>query len=169
MKKKIVDTIAIVFMLCACFCTGCTCDFGIFNTLSNPQIVYFDDYDTITWKTVSNAVSYNVYCDNEVIGTVVDEYEEDYLLFELGKYINDLDEHNVYITASSDNPFDKDSENSNQISHTNESVVEIAEFDDYQYDIRNAIKFTLNGTKLSFMPLEVIEEYYIFIHSNSVK
>ena len=98
MKKKIINVITIMFILCASFFTGCTCNFSLggVGSLGAPQIISYLDYDTITWKTIKNATSYNVYCDGKIIDTIVDKYKEDLLLYEIGKYVNDDKEPNIF-------------------------------------------------------------------------
>ena len=168
MKRKLVNLCAILFTLCASLFTGCTCDFSILDlgTLSTPSIVSYVDYDTITWKTVKNAKSYNVYCDGVLIDTVVDEYEEDVLIYEIGKYVNDDKEHSVYITASAGSSFVADSSKSNSITYKNNHIVRMPNFEEYTYDLRSGINFTLNGSEISYSKIEGIESYYLFMYSN---
>jgi len=173
MKKKIINVITIMFILCASFFTGCSCNFSFdkmgIGALSTPQIVSHLDYDTITWKTIKNATSYNVYCDGKIIDTIVDKYKEDLLLYEIGKYVNDDKEHSIYITASSDNFFIKESEKSNEIKYKNNNVVTLQSYLKYNYDIRKNINFKLEGSEISYTPVEGIDEYYLFMYSNSSK
>lgn len=160
--------LAIFVMAFSCFFTGCTCDLlSPTTTLSAPEIKYYSDSNAISWKTVPNATMYNIYCDDKIIAVVHDVYEEDCLIYDLSSVINDKENHEIKVTASSDMKFVSDSVGSNIVSHVNNSVAEIYDLDEYEYRLNADVEFKLKGTEVSYVPVEGIDKYYLFAYTNS--
>jgi len=169
-KTKKILTIFIFALLCI-FPVLTGCEFvltGTDKSLSAPVIELDKNGQCITWKPVTYATDYDIYCDNVLIKNI-EQVEENTNILDLNNLSLDTGTYTFYVIASTDSLYIKDSEKSNVVSYnyTKKEIIvpETPEQEVANYNITYSVS---ESGYLTYIPIEDLDaEYVVYLYSNS--
>ena len=174
LKKYLFVLVLAVLCICPVF-AGCDLNFLSASKLDTPKITLSSSNNCITWSSIKNAESYLIYANEALVDEIKSDGSSTYI-YEFRQGLQDVGDYSVYVLADSSSVYRTKSSASNVVNYkltAPQTVTQLAM--SINQDETNKISFTLNDTKLSYVPLNSSVfpsgaeniKYYVFMYSNS--
>lgn len=148
------------------------CDFvNIYSStqLKTPVVTMHEESKIITWKEISRAKEYDVYCNGTICEIITVDKDTD-LMYDFTGELNIDGTYSFYVIAKSNSTIIDDSEASNIVSYVYK-YTPIIQPDTPAGDIDTeyTIPVSINGVTLTYTKIEDsnIDNYILYLYSNS--
>lgn len=150
--------------------SGCSLEFGTMTQLETPEITLYASSKSITWGSVKDARSYNVYCNEYKVATVPKSISSNSYVYDFSEVLDGDGLYVFYIVAVANPVFNLDSKPSNKVTYSyttsqDQPVVPSVVINENKNE---NISLTLNNGNLTFTEITgECDSYELYIYSQN--
>lgn len=165
--KRVMCAIALMLVCITPLFAGCSLNvFGNKSQLDTPEITLYNEDNCFTFDAISDAKSYDIYCNSKVVDTYENSEDLEKIVYDFSYLLEESGSYKFYIIAISSSLYLKDSDASNEVEKVYTKITDTVNNPTGEDAIVD-INFTINSSGvLNFSPIEN-EEYKLYMYSNN--